>query len=74
MIKNSLPIPGVAAVASFAPNHEPLPGSDRRSGEITGKPSPNPKSSLASWCATIVVFMAVIIMGLAVAAVLLGDK
>ncbi len=65
---------GVVGVASLLPSQDPPSGSDRRSGEAPGKPVTNLKSSLASWCAPIIVVLAVIMMGFALAAILLGDK
>ena len=73
-MKNYLLNRGVVGVASLLPSQNPSSGSDRPSGEAKGKPSTNLKSSFASWCAPIVVLLAVIMMGFAVAAILLGDK
>jgi len=73
-MKNYLLNRGVVGIASLLSNQDPSPGSDRRPSEPAGKPSTNLKSALASWCAPIIVFLAVIMLGFAVAAILLGDK
>lgn len=73
-MKNYLLNRGVVGVVSLLPSQNPSSGSDRQSSQAAGKPSANLKSSLASWCAPIIVFLAVIMLGFAVAAILLGDK
>ncbi len=73
-MKNYLLSRRVVGVASLLPDQNPSAGRDRPSSQVVGKPSTNLRSSFASWCAPIIVFLAVIMLGFAVAAVLLGEK
>jgi len=73
-MKNYLLERGIVGAASLLPNQDPSPGSGRLSSKTEGKPPANLKSSLASWCAPIIVLMVVVMLCFAVAAVLLGEK
>ena len=73
-MKHGLLQGGIVAVASLLPNQDFSPGSARRSGKVAAKRSASPRSSFANWCPLIIVLGVVIMLGLAVAAILLGEK
>ena len=68
-MKNDLLNQG-ANSASLLPDRDGSP----RPGKVAGGPTTNLKSSLVSWCAPVIGVLVVIMMGFAVAAILLGDK
>jgi type IV secretory pathway VirB2 component (pilin) len=64
----------LGSLASLHASQDASPQGNPPPGDNTGKPLTKVKAWLSYWCAPIIVVLAIITMGFALAAILLGDN